>query len=257
MADLFITVLGSSAGMPQADRINAGYVLAVNGRLIQFDCGGGISMAFRRAGFDPLAVDKIFISHMHPDHVSDLPLYIQLLYLAGRQEAIDIHLPPEAVEPTRDYFRALYLLPEKLPFPVNFIPILANEKIISELLSIQPIANSHLSGYAPFIKEFDLANRMQCFSFLIRVGDKSILYSSDLGSEDDIFPYLKNLNLLIVESTHIDVARVVSRAVDDGTGKIVLTHIAEHYDTGQAVMTAHKIGFPGLVIAHDGLKIAL
>jgi ribonuclease BN (tRNA processing enzyme) len=126
-----------------------------------------------------------------------------------------------------------------------------------ERLSIQPLANSHLSGYAPFIKEFGLANRMQCFSFLIRVGDKSFLYSSDLGSEDDIFPYLKNLDLLIIESTHINVARVVSRAVDDGVGKIVLTHIAEDYDTGQAIMTAQKIGFPGLVIAHDGFKIAL
>ena len=257
MTDAYITVLGSSAGMPQAARSSAGYVLEAKGRLIQFDCGGGVSMAFRRAGFDPLAVDKILISHMHPDHVSDLPLYIQMMYLAGRQEAIDIHLPPEAVASTRDYFRTLYLLPEKLPFPVNFIPMLAAQEIISEPLSIEPFANSHLSMYAPFIKEFDLANRMQCFSFLIRAGDKSCLYSSDLGSEEDLFPYLTNLDLLIIESTHIDVARVVSRAVDDGVGQIVLTHIAEDYDVEQAVITAQKIGFPGLVIACDGLKIAL
>jgi len=101
MSNVTFTILGSSAGMPQPLRGNSGYVLDVDGRLFQFDCGGGVSRAFRSAGFDPLQVDGIVISHTHPDHIGDLPLYIQMEYLAGRTELLTIHLPEEALAPTQ------------------------------------------------------------------------------------------------------------------------------------------------------------
>ncbi len=257
MSKTAFTILGSSAGMPQPARVNSGYVLEVDSRLMLFDCGGGVSAAFRRAGFDPLAVERIFISHTHPDHISDLPLYIQMQYLADRREPIYIHLPAEVIDPLKGYFRALYLLPEKLPFEINLLPVSDGEDIDTDGITVRPIANKHLQGYREIIDEYNLPNRMQSYSFLIRINEKSILYSADLGSEKDILPNLKNLDLLVIESTHIDIARLPDAIIENNVGRVVLTHFEEDYDTGRAMALAQKAGLGNLLIARDGMRVKL
>lgn len=258
MANMKLTILGSSAGMPQPNRNNSGYLVQINGHFIQFDCGGGISSAFRKAGFDPLVVERIVISHGHPDHNCDLPLFIQMLYLAGRQEPIDIHLPDELIEPFRAHFISVYLWPEKMPFEINFRPIPAKGEMRFDGYSIQPIPNSHLSGRKEIIDNNSFTCRMECYSFLIRSSNgKSLLYSADLGSEDDIIPYFKDIDLLLVESTHIDVTRTIEEAINNNVGGVVLTHIDEGFDTDGAIQTAKKLGMDNFAIAHDGMVVSV
>ena len=87
------TLLGTSSGVPQASRANAGYLLKTGDSLSLIDCGGGVTSSFLRAGFDPLKIDRVFISHTHPDHCCELSLVIQMVYLAGRTEPLDVYLP--------------------------------------------------------------------------------------------------------------------------------------------------------------------
>jgi len=259
MGNLSFTVLGSSAGLPQPTRTSAGYVLDFGGRLILFDCGGGVSAAFRKAGYDSLAIDRIFISHTHPDHISDLPLFIQMMYLQGRTGGtpVAIYLPGEALDSIRDYFRALYLLPEKLPFETRFLPVPEDGVVEGDGISITPIRNTHMKRYARIIDEYGLNHKMQCFSYLIGAGEKTILYSADLGSETDLFPYLKNLDLLVVESTHINVEQLLEKTSENNVGRVILTHLTEDYDIGQALNIARKLGVDNFSIAHDGMRIEL
>ncbi len=243
--------------MPQPDRCHSGYVLEIGGRLFQFDCGGGVSRAFRKAGFDPLNVERIVISHTHPDHISDLPLFIQMQYLAGRQDPITIHLPEEAIGPVRAQFQAMYLLEHKMPFELSFAAISEGRPIESGEVMIETIANSHLEKYAPFVKEYDLPNRQQCYSFLISAGGKKILYSADLGSEKDILGYLDDLDLLVIESTHIDLQVLLEKAGEKGVGKVVLTHFTEEYDIVAALAQAAKSGLTNVSAAEEGMRIDL
>ncbi len=257
MPDVTFTILGSSAGMPQPGRGNSGYVLDAGGRLFQFDCGGGVSRAFRTTGFDPLSVDRIIISHTHADHICDLPLYIQMQYLAGRAEPLTIYLPEEALAPMQAMCRMMYIIEQKLPFDLSFMIVHPDEPIESDSVMIRPIANGHLKKYEPFVEEYGLANRQQCYSYKITVGGKTILYSADLGSEKDLLDHLKSVDLLVIESTHIDLDAVLTKAAEDQVGRIVLTHIAEDYDTHAALAAARKMGLANVEIAEDGMQIAL
>jgi ribonuclease BN (tRNA processing enzyme) len=257
MPDATFTILGSSAGMPQPGRGSSGYVLDVGGRLFQFDCGGGVSRAFRTTGFDPLGVERIIISHTHADHICDLPLYIQMQYLAGRREPLLIHLPEEALAPTQAMCRMMYIIEQKLPFDLSFKIIHESDPIEADDVTIQPIANIHLKKYEPFIEEYGLDNRQQCYSYKITVGTKTILYSADLGSEKDLLDHLKGVDLLVVESTHIDLDTVLTKAAKDQVERIVLTHIAEEYDTNVALATVQKMGLTNVEIAKDGMRVVL
>ena len=257
MAKIRVTILGSSAGMPQADRVNAGLALSVDKRVILLDCGGGVSAAFRRHWFDPLAVERVIITHTHPDHISDLPLFVQMLYLAERREPFVIHLPSEALSYIQDYFQALYLLREKLPFEVEFLPIPKETDIRADGVIIHPIPNTHLHGYRSLIEEYRLPNKMQCYSLLISVDNKTILYSADLGSERDVLPYVKNLDLLVIESTHIDVGRLFQAVVDNNVRRVLLTHLTETYDGEAALAAARKAGLDNVTLAADGMRIEI
>ena len=258
MSRISFTILGSAAGLARPDRVNSGYVLDIDDRLVLFDCGGGVSSAFRRAGFDPLAVERIVISHAHADHLCDLPLFIQMQYLLGREAPLTIHLPSELVEPIKFIFRTMYLFPEKLTW-LEFVPVPDKAAIEADGLSIRPIANSHQRTpiTEKYIQEYGFPNRMQCYSYLITVEGKNILYSADLGSEKDLFDYLKGIDLLVVEAMHIDLAGLLEATAVNKVGRVVLTHLDENFDPHEALMPAKKTGADNLIIASDGQRLAL
>jgi ribonuclease BN (tRNA processing enzyme) len=261
MPKLIFTILGSSAGMPQPDRVNAGYVLDIEGQLLQFDCGGGVAASFRRAGFDPLAVERIIISHTHADHISDLPLFLQMMHLAGRESGkhseVDVFIPGEAIETVQAYLRTGYLHPEKLTVEYRLHAVPEDGVIETDGASILPIPNAHLKVNADIISEFGWKNKMQCYSYLIRSDNKSLLYSADLGSEVDISPYLNNLDVLVVESTHIDIKNLLDIAVDKNVGRVILSHVDADLDVEQVMNLAGKLGMNNVSIAQDGMQVEL
>ncbi len=109
-----ITILGSSSGMPQPDRACSGYLLQTGESLSLFDCGGGVVSLFLRCGFDPMKLDRIFVSHAHSDHVAELTLLIQTLHGLNHDRQVQLYLPEEFVAPFEAYLPAVYLLKERL-----------------------------------------------------------------------------------------------------------------------------------------------
>jgi len=261
MLSMSLTVLGSSAGKPQPNRANAGYLFSFGDDLILFDCGGGVSSSFLRSGFDPSRVRGIVISHTHPDHISDLPLFIQMIHLTGREReerySADIYVPGEAQSAVQSYLNSVYLHREKLFLDYSLLAVPEDGTIGVGDVSIVPIRNGHLKGNADIIAEYGWKNKMQCYSYLIKLGHKSILYSADLGSEADIFPYLDDLDLLVVESTHIDIENLMRETVERDVKRLILSHFEAGYDIDRAAGIAQKLGVDNFSAASDGLRVGL
>jgi ribonuclease BN (tRNA processing enzyme) len=257
MSSLTFTILGSSQGMPSPSRANSGYLLDCEGSLYLFDCGSGVCSSFRRCGYDPRYVRAVFASHMHPDHVSDLPLLIQMLYLAGRDKPLPIFLPEEAVTPFREYLKTVYIIEERLPFRLDFKPIDDSFTYADPTLAVAAIRNSHLEKYKKFIDTYRLQNKAQCFSFRVTAGTKRILYTADLGSEMDIARHLHNIDLLVIESTHIDLDNLYRLLIEHDVRQTILTHVSEDFDSATALASAAKAGIENIRIAEDGIQIDL
>ncbi len=274
MARDSLTILGSSSGMPQAGRATSGYVLKVHNRLSLLDCGGGVCSSFVQCGFDPLAIEHIFVSHTHSDHACELPLVIQMVYLAGKTDKLDIYVPSEFVGPLKTYLTAVYLIEEKLPFTVD-IEGYEDGFVFSGDFRLKAIANRHLQGHAELISELKLPNKMQCHSFEVRVGEKSLFYSSDVFSFDDVRSHLNGKDYVILEATHINLdqffqfAQTVKPAVRqtspqrppggraDGVGRFVITHLGTAKEVAEIERRARETGLTNLVTAVDGMELAL
>ena len=249
------TVLGSSSGAPQAERATAGYLLKTGDSLSLVDCGGGVASSFLKKGYRPTDVDRIFISHTHPDHVGELPLFIQMIYLAGRQEKLDVYLPAEFVEPFEKFLPAVYLIKEKLPFEINFIGYESGFTYDADF-RLTAISNNHLKGYADLLARLDLPNRMQCHCFSIQAGGKSIFYSADILDFADVRDHLNGHDYVFLETTHIDLEDFLDFAHEIQVGRYIMTHLGTPEEIATIAALVEKYGIDNLAIADDGMETA-
>jgi ribonuclease BN (tRNA processing enzyme) len=69
-----LVLLGTAgAPLPVAGRAGICSALVVDGRIFVIDCGRGAPSAFADAGLDFARLEAVFLSHLHADHVGDLP----------------------------------------------------------------------------------------------------------------------------------------------------------------------------------------
>ena len=249
-----ITVLGSSSGLPQAGRATSGYALEVDSKLSLIDCGSGVTSSFLSCGLEPFDVERIFISHTHADHVCDLPIFLQLQYLNGRKEPLELYVPREFVEPLRVYFNSVYVISEKLAFELIFIGYDHGFSYSGDF-TLTAYGNKHLHNYTELIERLKLPNKMQCHSFEVEVGDKSLFYSADVAGLEEVVGHLDGKDLVIVEPTHLDFERFLEVVQTKSVGKIVISHLGTADEIRQIERMAEKAGIENLVTATDGMRI--
>lgn len=57
---------------------------------ILFDCGNGLVKSLMQQGIDLLDIDQVFITHIHGDHILDLPFLILIRSFAAPERPMDI-----------------------------------------------------------------------------------------------------------------------------------------------------------------------
>ena len=90
-----VTFLGTSSGVPTLTRNVSAMVLKPPQRseLWLFDCGEGTQHQFTKSKLKLSQIKKIFISHMHGDHIYGLPGLLASIGLAGRSSGIELFGP--------------------------------------------------------------------------------------------------------------------------------------------------------------------
>jgi ribonuclease Z len=104
MNQVRLVFLGTSAGTPSRERNLAAVALVMDGRALLFDCGEGTQQQILRSSVRAGAIEAIFISHMHGDHLYGLPGLLATMSLHGRGEPLDVYGPPRVAQ----YLRAVY-----------------------------------------------------------------------------------------------------------------------------------------------------
>jgi ribonuclease Z len=100
-----VTFLGTSSGVPTRGRNVSAVALRLPQRaeLWLFDCGEGTQHQFLRSELRVSQLRRIFVTHMHGDHVFGLPGLLASLGLAGTCSGIDLYGP----DPLRDYLEGV------------------------------------------------------------------------------------------------------------------------------------------------------
>lgn len=91
-----ITFLGTSSGVPTRSRNVSSVALKLTqrGEIWLFDCGEGTQHQVLRSDLRSSQLKKIFITHMHGDHIFGLMGLLATCGLGGNAENIEIYGPP-------------------------------------------------------------------------------------------------------------------------------------------------------------------
>jgi ribonuclease Z len=90
---LKIIFLGTSGSMPTQSRSSSALAIRRKGELMFFDCGEGTQRRMVEARLGFRRPTRIFISHLHGDHILGLPGLLQTMTLLGRERKLDIYGP--------------------------------------------------------------------------------------------------------------------------------------------------------------------
>jgi ribonuclease Z len=118
-----VVILGTSSAAPTLRRWLSGTALLRDGEVLLFDCGEGTQFRFMKADLPRRKFGKIFITHLHGDHVFGLGGFISTMNLGQRDIPLDIY-GPKGIRRFVD-FMTTFPRPTKLGFEIRVheIPI--------------------------------------------------------------------------------------------------------------------------------------
>jgi len=270
LTDLQLVFLGTAGSIPTPKRGLPAVALLRRGELLLFDCGEGTQrrMIQAKVGFHRRA--KVFITHMHGDHVLGLPGLLQTMSLQNRERKLEIYGPPgirafiEAVRKTvqfaltfpieifevegaglvceeREYTvgavwadhaipSLAYAFVEK-PRPGRFHP----EKALSLGIPEGPLWSKLQRGLAITLPNGRTVHPEEVVG-PPRPGRK-IVYAGDTRASKDVIKLAEGADLLIHEATFDD--EMLERAREDG-----------HSTPSQAAEAAKEADVKRLILTH-------
>ena len=231
--------------MPTPTRGSSSIVVKRGKELLMFDCGEGTQRQMVKAHMGFQRPMKIFISHLHGDHVLGLPGMLQSMSLMRREKPLHIYGPTGLT----DYIKAFSESLGGPTFPVILYelqePGIIFESEEYRIIAVEAIHRSIAWGYALYestrpgrfhpekarklgVPEGALWGKLQRGEFIELDGRKidpskvtdpprpgrRIVYSGDTSPNEALIEISRKADLLIHEATFLD--ELADRAAEDG-----------------------------------------
>jgi ribonuclease BN (tRNA processing enzyme) len=240
-------ILGCGDAFGSGGRNQSGYLVEASDRLFLLDCGPTTLLAMKRAGFDPVQLDAIILSHLHGDHFGGIPFFfIEYLYQKPKDNPLTIAGPPGTEERVRELFGIMYGRGQsagEIP-PTRFDVLL-------------PEQTQSVNGIEIFA--FRVPHQTHDISLGLRVGyeKKQILFSGDSAWTDLFIDHARGVDLFLCECTfysqqpgmHVNYLALQANLPRLDCKKLVLTHMGEQMLERRNELAA--------ILAEDGMVIEI
>ncbi|MGH7927879.1 MAG: MBL fold metallo-hydrolase, partial [Candidatus Binatia bacterium] len=183
-------VLGCGDAFGSGGRNQSGYLFEASHRLFLLDCGPTTLLGMKRGGFDPLALDAIFLSHLHGDHFGGIPFFfIEYLYQRRRRRPLHIAGPVGTEERVGELFRLMYS---------------ANDSPPVEFHLLEPEQSSLIAGIELF--SFRVPHQISDVSLALkaRCDGKQVLFSGDSAWTERFIDEAAGVDLFLCECSFYD-----------------------------------------------------
>jgi ribonuclease BN (tRNA processing enzyme) len=189
------------------------------------DCGATSLVAMNKLAIDRNAIDVIFISHFHADHIAGLPFFLlEANYVTKRARPLTVVGPPGLKTRFPEIMESGF--PGTGAMPLNF-PLTLTELDIAKRNAIGAV------GVTPFhVVHDDRAG--PCLGFRFDVEGKVIAFSGDTEWTDALIDIGREADLFICEAytrdkpiqTHMALSLLEKHLDQIRPKRLVLTHMS-------------------------------
>jgi ribonuclease Z len=150
-----VTFLGTSGAVPTTQRNTSGVFCNRDGDYLLFDCGEGTQRQMMEYGTG-FAVDHLFVTHLHGDHVLGIPGLLQTFDFNDREQPVAIHTPAGTRGNIRQLIEATGTTPS---FTVRINEVSGGDTVIdhSEYI-VRAVETAHRCASVGYVLEEDDRN---------------------------------------------------------------------------------------------------
>ncbi|MDP9727125.1 ribonuclease Z [Alicyclobacillus sp. TC] len=264
--------LGTGAGLPSKRRNVSSLALRLESERSSFwlfDCGEGTQQRMLNSPLSPQKLEKVFISHLHGDHLYGLPGMMASRGFQGGESPVVIY-GPHGVE---DFLKTAFSVSHTyLPYHVQFVTIYDGWSFEDDQFQIHcRVLNHTITSYGFRIEEKEKPGRLRAEQLQllgispgplygdlkkgldVRLPDGTILRSKDYLDPPRPGRIITLLGDTRPTEVSIDLAHQSDWLVHEGTYRHSDAHLAlnhGHSTNVEAAMIAKKAGSQCLILTH-------
>ena len=237
--------LGTSHGVPAADRYCSSLMVETGGKTFIIDAGAPLIDLLLRNQKKPSDVSAIFTTHAHGDHVDGLVSFCDLASWYYKDVSTDIFVTENAL--TGAIFNSLSVIHSPPDTSrLRFTRATAGVVYDTPELKVTYLPTKHLPT-------------RPAYSILLEAEGKRVLITGDMSNhlERKDFPSIvaeEHLDLVISEMAHFGVEHLTPYLETCLADRMVITHVFPMHKFAEIEALAGKYPFP-IDIAHDGDEI--
>jgi ribonuclease Z len=282
LQDIRITFLGTSAGMPTRARNVASVAVTLDGRVLLFDCGEATQHQLMKSAVRFGAIEAIFITHLHGDHLFGVPGLLSSMSLNAREKPLALYGP----EGIAAFMRSLPLYHTSFDVAIHEIAPGRVHRGDGYAVDAAPLVHSAPCFAFRIVEddrpgEFDVARARAlgippgpAWGELQRANDprvcgpprpgRRIVYCTDTRPCDAAIELARGADLLIHEATyandmaieaaerhHATAAEAAAVARAAGVGRLILTHVSPRYADPSQLLAEGRAVFTETELAED------
>lgn len=264
--------LGTGAGMPSKTRNTSAIALKLleeRGTIWLFDCGEATQHQILHTSIKPRKIDKIFITHLHGDHIFGLPGFLSSRSFQGGDEALTIYGPAgiqQWVELT------LQLSKTHLTYPIHFEVVeegvvYEDEQFIVRTLPLEHVVpcfgyrieQKPLPGELLIEKALQLGVPKGPLLGKLKNGEDVVLSDGTVVKSEDVTTPCKEgfVVAILGDTKYCDNAKILAKQADvvvhEATFDHETVHLAAQYGHAtnvEAAMVAKEAGAKQLFMTH-------
>ena len=266
-----VQILGSGGPMINRDRASTSYLLWIDAQAkILVDMGGGAFFRFGQAQAKLSDLSLVAISHLHPDHVSDLPALLWLSHLARKDPLPIVGPSGNDLVPGLPAFLSRLFDAKDGAFPM--LGTTLGSQAVAGLgggvrLDVSVVDATKAEPSTVFERQGVTVTalgiphgKIPTLAYRIRTRDASIVFSSDqTGTNSRFVDFARGANVLIMHlaiaagatsSLHASPSVVGRVAQEAGVGRLIVSHIGQ-FDLDAAIADVRKVYTGSLTVGAD------